>query len=294
VSDIPLDERRDFTHLAAALADVTRHLLVFYTPHHRFAILCADSKACVLHSNQDSFTPRHLRCHSYSLHAIFTHCCERNQVIQRTADSKTNPSRRRTLSHQGPLRECRVVGLHGRRHKRRRIRVPKKICCTCMSFRGVVWIVIVLACLVVLAKKPGIDRFEPMKLTLLVGYLAKQYAENPPSPYAFKPARYSITIRNDQHAFNNIVRILDRYKLNQLGERPMDIRSPDFAYLVASYLWYLKNYGQAYIQMHPKPVSKPEREKRRRILDGASYVTGANAMPHWYECKTEDPVCRRI
>lgn len=56
VSDIPLDERRDFTHLAAALADVTRHLLVFYTPHHRFAILCADSKACVLHSNQDSFT----------------------------------------------------------------------------------------------------------------------------------------------------------------------------------------------------------------------------------------------
>ena len=53
VSDIPLDERRDFSHLATLATD---HLLAVHTPHHKFAILCVGSHACVLHSNQDSFT----------------------------------------------------------------------------------------------------------------------------------------------------------------------------------------------------------------------------------------------
>jgi hypothetical protein len=31
-------------------------LFVFHTPHHKFAVLCVGTEACLLHSNQDLFT----------------------------------------------------------------------------------------------------------------------------------------------------------------------------------------------------------------------------------------------
>ena len=54
LSQVPEDARQHFSLLASL--ESSDQLLVFHTPFHKFAFLCLDSEACLLHSNQDTFT----------------------------------------------------------------------------------------------------------------------------------------------------------------------------------------------------------------------------------------------
>ena len=56
LSEEPRQGRRPFEDLADLSLPSDNTLFVFHTPHHKFAILCVGSEACLLHSNQDTFT----------------------------------------------------------------------------------------------------------------------------------------------------------------------------------------------------------------------------------------------
>ena len=60
LTEVPHDARKSFSDLAPPLPSTTPCLLLFHTPHHKFAILCVGNsttfEACLLQSNQDSYT----------------------------------------------------------------------------------------------------------------------------------------------------------------------------------------------------------------------------------------------
>ena len=55
LSQVPSDARRPFAELANTKLYVSPYLIVFHLPHHKCALLCVGSRACLLHSNQDVF-----------------------------------------------------------------------------------------------------------------------------------------------------------------------------------------------------------------------------------------------
>lgn len=55
LTEIGQDDRIPFANLPDTLPAAMLH--VFHTPSHKFAILVVDNAACLLHSNQDEWTP---------------------------------------------------------------------------------------------------------------------------------------------------------------------------------------------------------------------------------------------